>query len=56
MTTHCAACGRQLKRAPITAADALDIARLANLRMWEAYRRRDAAIEDMRKRAELAQA
>ena len=42
--------------APITAADALDIARLANLRMWEAYRRRDAAIEDMRKRAELAQA
>jgi len=42
--------------APITAADALDIARLANLRMWEAYRRRDAAIEDMRKRAELVQA
>lgn len=33
--------------------EVMDIARLANLRMWEAYRRRDDAIEDMRKRREL---
>lgn len=39
---------------PITAAAAIDIARLANLRMWEAYRRRDQAVEDMRRRAETA--
>lgn len=40
----------------MTAADALDIARLANLRMWEAYRRRDQAVEDMRRRAQTAEA
>lgn len=34
--------------ARLTAAQAMDIARLANLRMWEAYQRRDSAQADAR--------
>ena len=33
----------------MTAADALDIARLANLRMWDAYRRADVIQAEQRR-------
>lgn len=36
----------------LTPAQAVDIARLANLRMWEAYQRRDSALRDERRSAE----
>lgn len=36
----------------LTPAQAIDIARLANLRMWEAYQRRDSALRDERRSAE----
>lgn len=36
----------------LTPAQAVDIARLASLRMWEAYQRRDSALRDERRSAE----
>lgn len=40
----------------LTPAQAIDIARLANLRMWEAYQRRDVALKDAQRSAEHVRA
>lgn len=41
-----AKCNRDAK--PIDAEDAIDIARLAGLRMWDAFDQRDAAMQEAR--------
>lgn len=40
----------------LTPAQVVDIARLANLRMWEAYQRRDVALKDAQRSAEHVRA
>lgn len=41
------------KAEKLTPEDAIDIARLASLRMWDAYERMDRAIEDMRRQQQI---